>query len=723
MDEAERTLDSKDNIGTDFAGIDERALPQRSSRGLRHGYRYSNANPKPENSVASPAGSGNAAFWALPGGCKVRIALENNGMPIDKQGNVLLQSDHPVSPPSANGPGWQARSSEQLVPRMIAAQAKLNPDRIALVMGSEKLTYAELEFRATQLANYLRSLGAGPEVLVGLCVERSPQFVIAALAIMQCGAAYLPMDLAHPAERLRFILKDAAVRLLVTQRNFADRFVDLDTKIIALDAEKNAIGQQPIQSPNVKQGIDSLAYVIYTSGSSGRPKGVEITHRNLSNLVSWHVGAFDLDCSARGTFQAGVGFDAAVWEIWPSLTVGSAVYLPDDFTRMSAESLRDWLVVHQITITFVPTAMAEQLIALPWPAGSALRFLLTGADTLHRYPPAGLPFSFVNNYGPTECTVVATSGVIAVDRSRDGLPSIGFPIDNVRIHILDEQLREVPKGVPGEIYIGGNGVARGYRNRPDLTAERFIADPFRSEAGRLYRTGDLGRTLANGEIAFLGRMDDQIKVRGYRIELNEINAVLNEHPSVQASVVIAREEVPGDKRLIAYIVPVAKSTRDEQSLRELIRRRLPDYMEPAAFVWMESLPLTPNGKVDRAALPLPGIESCLLAREFIGPRTPVEEALAGIIREVLKVRRVSVDDDFFHLGAHSLLGAQIVARVRGVFGTELKLLDVFDAPTVAELSTKIEQALTLQLNAMTEAEVDAALAALNGAAAKGTDSQ
>jgi acyl carrier protein len=318
---------------------------------------------------------------------------------------------------------------------------------------------------------------------------------------------------------------------------------------------------------------------------------------------------------------------------------------------------------------------------------------------------------------------VATSAVIAADRPRDGLPPIGFPIDNVRIHILDEQLREVPKGVPGEIYIGGDGVARGYRNRPDLTVERFIADPFSAECGRLYRTGDLGRTLANGEIAFLGRIDDQIKIRGYRIELNEINAVLNDHPLVQASVVIAREDAPGDKRLVAYIVPVAGAQRDEQSLRELIRRRLPDYMEPAAFVWMESLPLTPNGKVDRAALPLPSVESCLRDGEFIAPRTPVEEALAGIMMEVLKVPCVSMGDDFFHLGAHSLLGAQVVARVRSVFGTELKLLDVFDAPTVSELSAKIEQALTLQLDAMTEAEVDAALAALNAAAGKGTDSQ
>jgi len=639
-----------------------------------------------------------------------------------KEENVSSQGGRPVSQLPANGPGRQARSFEQLVPRMIAAQARLNPDRIALAMGSEKLTYAELELHASQLANYLRSLGAGPEVLVGLCVERSPQFVVAALAIMQCGAAYLPMDLAHPAERLHFIVRDAAVRLLVTQAAFADRFAGLDARIVALDAEKTAIEQQPAHPPELKPGIDSLAYVIYTSGSTGRPKGVEITHRNLANLVSWHVNAFELDSSARSTFQSGVGFDAAVWEIWPALTVGSALYLPDEMTRLSAEDLRGWLVGNQITISFVPTALAEQLISLPWPAETALRFLLTGADTLHRYPPAALPFAFVNNYGPTECTVVATSGVIAADRPRDGLPPMGFPIDNVSVHILDEHLREVRKGLPGEIYIGGEGVARGYRNRPDLTAERFIVDPFNAEGGRLYRTGDLGRILGTGEIAFLGRIDDQIKIRGNRIELNEINALLNEHPMVQASLVMAREDVPGDKRLVAYIVPVAGAQRDEQSLREQIRRRLPDYMEPAAFVWMESLPLTPNGKVDRVALPRP-TESGTQEREFIAPRTPVEEALAEIIREVLKVPRVSVDDDFFHLGAHSLLGAQVVARVRGVFGAELKLLDVFDAPTVAELSTKIEQALTRQLNAMTEAEVDEALAALNGVAGKGTDSQ
>jgi acyl carrier protein len=317
----------------------------------------------------------------------------------------------------------------------------------------------------------------------------------------------------------------------------------------------------------------------------------------------------------------------------------------------------------------------------------------------------------VNNYGPTECTVVTTSGTIPSNGHPEKLPTIGAPIDNVRVYILDENRREVSNGAIGELYIGGANVGRGYRNRPEMTAERFIADPTR---GRLYRTGDLGRRRANSEIEFLGRVDDQIKIRGYRIELGEINAVLNQHPSVQSSIVIAREDVPGEKRLVAYVVPASNAAPNEQDLRATIQQRLPDYMEPSAFVWMEKLPLNANGKIDRAALPLPKTDE----QKFVAPRTPVEEAVAGIIKEFLKLPRVSVDDDFFHLGAHSLLGAQIIARVRHVFGTELKLLDVFDAPTVAQLSLKIEEALTRKLSEMSEAEVDAALAAFDENAKK-----
>ncbi len=590
------------------------------------------------------------------------------------------------------------------VPHLITAQAQQNPNRPALVYGSQSLSYGQLEAQANQLAQHLSARGARTDAVIGLCLERSLDFVVAALAVMKCGAAYLPMDPAHPAQRLQFIAQESGAALVVTRAQFAGNF----GQAVVLENERTEISRAASTALSASLGADQLAYVIYTSGSTGQPKGVEITHRNLANLIAWHARAFDLDASTRATFQAGVGFDAAVWEIWPHLAIGASLHLPDDATRMSAEALRDWLIAQEITISFVPTAIAEQLLALSWSAETPLRFLLTGADTLHRRPPRGLPFAFINNYGPTECTVVTTSGEVAPEGS--GVPSIGRPIDQMDIRLFDPQRREVAEGETGEIYIGGAGVARGYRNRPDLTAERFVPDPC-DRSARLYRTGDLGRRLTNGEIAFLGRIDDQVKVRGYRIELGEINAVLAEQSSVQSSVVIAREDEPGDKRLVAYVVPANGSKPNEQSLRGALRQRLPDYMEPSIFVWLDALPLTANGKIDRDALPPPAAIASSTEENFVAPRTEVEQTLAGIICEVLKLPRVSVHDDFFHLGAHSLLGAQIIARVRGIFGTELKLLDVFDSPTVEQLSVKIEEALTRQLNAMSEEEVAAALAA------------
>lgn len=599
------------------------------------------------------------------------------------------------------------------IPELIAAQTKLGPDRIAVRSDSGELTYGELERRANQLAHCLCSSLSGPEPLVGICLERSPQFIIAALAVMKCGAAYLPMDAADPSERLRFMVQDASVQLVIASEKLSAAFAVCDIKVVRLDSDQKEIERQATSPIKIDIGPEKLAYVIYTSGSTGQPKGVEIAHRNLSNLIRWHLRAFNVDQTTRATFQAGTAFDAAVWEIWPHLAAGATIYIPDESTRLSAESLRDWFVTNRITISFVSTAIAEQLLDLTWPEDTALRFLLTGADTLHRYPRPGLPFTFVNNYGPTECTVVATSGTIPPCENSDSLPSIGSPIDNVYIHILNDQLQPAPKDAAGEICIGGMGVGRGYRNRQDLTAKRFIADPFCKNSGRLYRTGDLGRLLPNGKIAFLRRVDDQVKIRGYRVELGEISAILNRDPSVQASVVSAREDNFGEKRLVAYIVPKAGLKPKEQPLRDAIRRRLPDYMEPSAFVWLETMPLTANGKIDRAALPPPDAQLGTTDAEFVSPRNPTEEALAEIISDVLKVPRVSVHDDFFHLGAHSLLGAQIVAHVRNTFGAELKLLDVFDAPTVAQLSGRIEQALARKVTAMNEAEVDAAMAALN----------
>jgi acyl-coenzyme A synthetase/AMP-(fatty) acid ligase/acyl carrier protein len=407
--------------------------------------------------------------------------------------------------------------------------------------------------------------------------------------------------------------------------------------------------------------------------------------------VAWHQRAFSVTAADRASALASLGFDATVWEMWPYLTAGASIHLPEERVRNDASALRDWMVARRITVSFAPTAIAENLMELEWPKAAALRFLLTGADTLKKYPSPALPFALVNNYGPTECTVVATSGVVAPDSSAAQPPSIGRPIDGVQIYILDDREQPVSEGATGEIYIGGAGLARGYRNRPDLTAERFVRNVFSNDpAARLYRTGDLARWLPDGQIAFLGRVDEQVKIRGYRVEPGEIATVLGQHGTVRSCVVVAREDVPGEKELVAYLVLIPGAELNPGELRDHLRQRLPDYMVPAEFVSLESLPLNANGKLDRAALPAPD-GSGQHAEAYVEPRTPVEEELVKILAPLLKLERVGVNDNFFLLGGHSLLGTQLIARVSERFGVELTLLKLFDHPTVAEMSLEIEE--------------------------------
>jgi acyl-coenzyme A synthetase/AMP-(fatty) acid ligase/acyl carrier protein len=431
--------------------------------------------------------------------------------------------------------------------------------------------------------------------------------------------------------------------------------------------------------------------VIYTSGSTGHPKGVEIPHGGLANLISWHQQAFSVTPADRASHLAGLSFDAAVWELWPYLAVGASVHLVDEFTRNSAELLQNWLVNHNITISFVPTPLAEELLRVKWPQNTVLRIMLTGGDTLHHYPPAGLPFLLVNNYGPTECTVVATSGMILSDGQDGTLPPIGRPITNNSIYLLDEQRLPVPPGTVGEIYIGGAGLARGYRNRPDLAAERFISDPFSSEPGsRLYKTGDLARLLPEGQIAFLGRVDEQINIRGFRIEPNEIVCALNQHPLVRESLVLAREHSSGDKRLVAYLVLEPDSGVTSNTLRGYLRRCLPEYMLPNTFVRLEAFSLTPNGKIDREALPAPGPANSLPHESSADPPTATQQRIVEILMALLGGKKIELREDFFLLGGHSLLGAQLIAKLRETFRVELTLRTVFDAPTVAALAEEVE---------------------------------
>jgi amino acid adenylation domain-containing protein len=576
------------------------------------------------------------------------------------------------------------------VPESVAAMATKWPDAVALTAGSKVLTYRELDSQSNRLAQQLRSLGIGAGLAVGVCLPRSLELVVGALGILKAGGAYVPMDPAYPPDRLGFMLEDAQAPVLVTNPVLAQRLTVAKGRIVDIGAP--AVACQPDSPPPLEIGSCDLAYVIYTSGSTGRPKGVEITHAGLANLVSWHQQAFSVTPADRASHVAGLGFDAAVWELWPYLAAGASVHLADEVTRTSAEPLRDWLLTRGITISFVPTPLAERLIALEWPSGASLRILLTGGDTLHHYPRTNLPFVLVNNYGPTECTVVATSGVVPPDSNASALPPIGWAIANAQIYLLDERLRRVPAGVPGEIHVGGTGLARGYRNRPDLTREKFIPNPFSSEPGsRLYKTGDLARILPDSQLVFLGRIDDQIKIRGYRIEPNEIVSALNRHPDVAESLIVAREDISGDKQLVAYVVLHPDSTPTLTGLRGFLREWLPEHMLPAAFVRLEAFPLTAHGKIDRGGLPAPTADNTVVDDSMLSPPSPVEERLAGILTRLLGVARISIHDNFFELGGHSLLAAQVIVRVRDSFGVQLSLRGLFEHPTVREISAEIER--------------------------------
>jgi len=574
---------------------------------------------------------------------------------------------------------------DKCIHQLFSEQVEKTPDAVAVVFAEGQLTYRELNCRANQLAHYLQSLGVGPEDLVGISVERSLEMVVGLLGILKAGGAYVPIDPAYPRERLNYILSDSDVPVLLTQSKLLEKLPSSLDRVVLLDADWQAIASCPQDNPTNKATPNNLAYVIYTSGSTGRPKGVLIPHSGLLNLVFWHQINFAIASSDRSTQIAGTAFDASVWELWPYLTAGATIYMGTDETILDPDKLRDWLLLKQITITFVPTALAEKLLSLDWPENMALRIMLTGGDRLSRFPEDSIPFKLVNNYGPTENTVVTTSGLITSD-DRDVLsPHIGRPIANTVVYILDDRLQPVPIGVAGEMHIGGAGLARGYLNRPNLTAEKFIPNPFSNEPGsRLYKTGDKGRYKPDGNIEFLGRIDNQVKIRGFRIELGEIEVTLAQHPDVLQVVAIAREDNPGDKRLVAYIVGNKELTIS--NLRDFLKSKLPDYMVPSAFVILEAMPLTPNGKVDRRALPVPDASSFTNEASFVAPRNSVELQLTEIWSEVLGISPIGVRDNFIELGGHSLLAIKIMGLVRSRLQVELPLNRLFEFPTVAELA-------------------------------------
>ncbi|HEY7767794.1 non-ribosomal peptide synthase/polyketide synthase [Longimicrobium sp.] len=582
--------------------------------------------------------------------------------------------------------------AESCLHQLFEAQAERTPHAEAVVFEGERLTYAELNARANRLAHHLRSLGVGPDVRVGICVERSLELAVGLLALLKAGGAYVALDPEHPDERLRSTLDDCRPAVLLAHASLAERFAGTDIAVVAVDADAPLWANQPETNPTgVGVGAEHLVYVIYTSGSTGRPKGVMNVHRNVVNRVAGIQARWQLEPGESVLQNASLTFDVSAYELFWPLMVGARVVMPRPDGHRDPGYLVETIRSHGIgTASFVPSMLqlflehpeverCTSLMRVPC-GGEALPSALV--RRLHeRLPHATL----YNRYGPSEAATAVTGPVRVTDETGASAP-IGRPMPNARAYLLDAAGEPVPVGVAGELCIGGAAVGRGYLGRPEQTAERFVADPYGGEPGaRLYRTGDLARWLADGRIEFLGRNDFQVKIRGFRVEPGEVEAALTSHPGVREARVLAREDRPGEKQLVAYVV----GSVDTGELRAHVRRSLPDYMVPAAFVALQALPLMPNGKVDRDALPAP--EFAPAEGAYVAPRTPVEEVLAGIWAEVLRLERVGAADNFFELGGHSLLATRVVSRIRAVFGVELPLRALFQGPTVTEMAGRVEQ--------------------------------
>ena len=588
--------------------------------------------------------------------------------------------------------------------QLIERQARRTPERVALVFEELRLTYGELDRRAERLAQHLRQLGVGPDVPVGLFVERSLEMVAGILAILKAGGAYLPMDTSYPEERLAFMLSDANVGVLLTQGSLVARLPGGVAQVVRLDkfdwhSEENATPDEVSVEPR------HLAYVIYTSGSTGRPKGVCIEHRNIVNYVLGVVERLQLEPEMHYATVSTIAADLGNTVIFPALATGGCVHVISQERAESQARLADYFSREKIDVLkIVPSHLAAlQSGGNPELVMPARRLILGGEasrlDWIERLRALSPSCEIYNHYGPTETTVgVLTYHVgTRVPSTRSSTLPLGRPLPNACVYLLDADGRRVAMGEQGELCIGGRGVARGYLNRPELTAEKFVPDPFGAEPGaRLYRTGDLARCLPDGDIEFCGRIDHQVKLHGYRVELGEIEGALREHGDVRDAVVLVREDRSGDKRLLAYVATKPANPAlfvDEvtsATLRECLKERLPQYMVPSAFVLMERLPLTANGKIDRQALAALSFESPQPGRDFVAPRTQTEKALAAIWSQLLKVENIGVNDDVFDLGASSLLAMRALTRIRDGLEVNLALRNLFEHPTVAALAEIID---------------------------------
>ncbi len=596
--------------------------------------------------------------------------------------------------------------SGESIQRLFEAHCRKTPDAPALVAGEDRLTYRELNVRANRLAHYLRSLGVGPDALVGLCVERSADMAVGILAVLKGGGAYVPLDPAYPRDRIEYMLTDSGTSILVTEKKFADGFGDHRGVIVTLDGDAEKIERESDRDPAPSLGPDSLAYVIYTSGSTGKPKGVMITHGNLVNYVRTLPNALGLADSDGYLHTASISFSSSVRQLLVPLSIGASVVVATLDQMRDPLSLFELIRQEAVTVVdLVPSFWRSCLLALNSTSkenedrllDNKLRVLLSASEPLPVSTPRELASKFgsgvrlINMYGQTETSgIIAVAPIDAASLGESGIVSIGRGIENARIYIVDDQMQMVPDGEQGELCVGGPGVGRGYLNRPELTADRFTADPF-VDGGRLYRTGDLARFRPSGELEYLGRIDNQVKIRGFRVELGEIESVIGLFRDVAEAVVAARGTSSGNSRLAAYVVTRNGSKMDVAELRNYLRTQLPDYMVPASFVELSQLPLTPNGKVDRQALPDPAMSASADRSDYAAPQTETEKALVKIWSEVLGLSNVGVDDSFFDLGGNSLLAISMFASIERSFKKNIPIATLFGAGTVRKLAEIVDQ--------------------------------
>jgi len=608
-------------------------------------------------------------------------------------------SDVPLLTPAERNQleAWNATATpyptDRRLHQLIEAQVERTPDAIAVRFENAELTYRQLNARANQLAHHLRTLGVGPDVRVGICMERSLELVVGLLGILKAGGAYVPLDPAYPHERLSYMLETAGVPVLLTQQRLVDDLPTHTASVLCLDTEWDIVADPRTENPVNQTAADDLAYVIFTSGSTGRPKGAMNTHAAICNRLLWMQDAYQLDGTDRVLQKTPFSFDVSVWEFfWPLMT-GACLVVARPGGHQDSAYLVDLIRRKSITtLHFVPSMLQifveePSLGALP----SLRRVICSGEalpyDLQQRFF-SRLDAELHNLYGPTEAAVDVTFWACQRDGDRPIVP-IGHPIANTQMHVLDRWGRPVPVGVVGEVFIGGVNLARGYLNRPELTAERFVPDPFSAVPGaRLYRTGDRARRLPDGAIDFLGRLDFQVKLRGFRIELGEIEAALASHPAVRDCAVIVNDG-PVGPRLVAYVVDVEPADATPDRLRAHLEQRLPSYMVPTSFVRLDELPLSPNGKLDRRALPTPEAASPAASAAFVAPESSAEKTVAAIWQDVLGLSRVGLHDNFFDLGGHSLALARVHAELRRQLGTDLTLIDLFKHPTVGDLARAI----------------------------------